>query len=98
MRMSIRQDVTPAAVPHRSTIKRTYHRRKPTKQKDIDTVLVVNPYSYRGLTGKGWDDLYSKIKNILGDNIEVAFSKKSGDGTTLTRQFLKKGFKKVVAI
>jgi diacylglycerol kinase (ATP) len=98
MRMSIRQDVTPAVVPHRSTIKRTYHRRKATKQKDIDTVLVVNPNSCSGLTGKGWDDLYSKIKDILGDNIEVAFSKKSGDGTTLTRQFLKKGFKKVVAI
>jgi diacylglycerol kinase (ATP) len=98
MRMSIRQDVTPATVSPRSTIKRTYHRRKATKQKDIDTVLVVNPNSSGGLTGKGWDDLYSKIKDILGDNIEVAFSKKSGDGTTLARQFLKQGFKKVVAI
>jgi diacylglycerol kinase (ATP) len=98
MRMAIQQDVTPAAVSHHSTIKRTYHRRKATKQKDIDTVLVVNPNSSGGLTGKGWDDLYSKIKDILGNNIEVAFSKKPGDGTTLARQFLKQGFKKVVAI
>ena len=99
MRMSIEQHGTPAtAVSHRSTIKRTYHRRKATKQKDIDTVLVVNPNSCSGLTGKGWDDLYSKIKDILGSNVEVAFSKKSGDGTTLARQFLKQGFKKVVAI
>ena len=100
MRMSIEQHVTPAAaaVSHRSTIKRTYHRRKVTKQKDIDTVLMVNPNSCSGLTGKGWDDLYSKIKDILGANVEVAFSKKSGDGTTLARRFLKQGFKKVVAI
>jgi diacylglycerol kinase (ATP) len=100
MIMSVKQHVTPtaAAVSHRSTIKRAYNRRKMTKEKDIDTVLVVNPNSCSGLTGKGWDDLYSKIKEILGSNIEVAFSKKSGDCTTLTRQFLKQGFKKVVAI
>src|ERR671923_1366167 len=98
MRMSIQQDVTPVTVSRRSTIKRTYHRRKATKQKDIDTVLVVNPNSSGGLTGKGWDDLYSKIKDIIGDNIQVAFSKKSGDGTTLSRQFLKQGFKTIVAI
>jgi diacylglycerol kinase (ATP) len=98
MRMSIQQDVTPVAVSRRSTIKRTYHRRKATKQKDIDTVLVVNPNSSGGLTGKGWDDLYSKIKDIIGDNIQVAFSKKSGDGTILSRQFLKQGFKTIMAI
>src|SRR5215210_1081981 len=98
MRMAIQQDITPATVSHQSTMKRTYNRRKATKQKDIDTVLLVNPNSSGGLTGKGWDDLYSKIKDIVGDNIEVAFSKKPGDGTTLARQFLKQGFKKVVAI
>src|ERR687898_886445 len=81
-----------------STIKRTYHRRKSIKQKDIDTVLVVNPNSSSGVTGKGWEDLYSEIKNVLGSSVEVALTKKAGDGTTLTRQFLKQGFKKVVAI
>src|SRR5919197_5902355 len=99
MSLSIQQDAISAAVSHRrSATKRTHHRIKSTKQKDIETVLVVNPNSCSGLTGKGWDDLYSKIKDILGGNIEVAFSKKSGDGTTLARQFLKQGFKKVVAI
>src|ERR671911_502365 len=81
-----------------SSIKRTYHRRKSIKQKHIDTVLVVNPNSSSGVTGKGWEDLYSEIKNVLGRNLEVALTKKPGDGTTLTRQFLKQGFKKVVAI
>src|ERR671914_2210724 len=107
--MAVEQNVTPSPplVLHRSTSttsaprqhpKRTYHRKKSIKQKDIDTVLVVNPNSCSGLTGKGWDDLYSEIKEALGTNVEVALTKKPGDGTILTRQFLKQGFKKVVAI
>ncbi|HYY40968.1 MAG TPA: diacylglycerol kinase family protein [Nitrososphaera sp.] len=99
MSLSIQQDAISAAVSHRrSATKRTHHRIKSTKQKDIETVLVVNPNSCSGLTGKGWDDLYSKIKDILGGNIEVAFSKKPGDGTSLARRFLKQGFKNIVAI
>ncbi|MDQ3852747.1 MAG: diacylglycerol kinase family lipid kinase [Thermoproteota archaeon] len=107
--MAVEQNVTspspPPRVPHRSTTtnmpprpKRIYHRKKAIKQKDIDTVLVVNPNSSSGLTGKGWKDLYSEIKGALGTSVEVALTKKPGDGTTLTRQFLKQGFKKVVAI
>jgi YegS/Rv2252/BmrU family lipid kinase len=68
------------------------------KQKDTETVVIVNPNSCSGLTGKGWDDLYSKIKDILGDSIEVVFTKKPNDGTTLARQFLKQGLKNIVAI
>ena len=63
-----------------------------------DTVLVVNPNSCGGLTGKDWETLYLKIKGILSENLKVAFSKKPGDGTTLTRKFLKSGFKTIVAI
>src|SRR5919106_7045852 len=108
--MAVEQNVTPPSPPpvsRRSTStastprhpKRTYHRKKSIKQKDIiDTVLVVNPNSASGLTGKGWNDLYSEIKGVLGANVEVALTKKAGDGTSLTRQFLKQGFKKVVAI
>src|SRR5919202_1522368 len=98
MSVSFDQDANPAAVPNRTEMKRTVHRRKGAKQNDIETVLIVNPNSCSGLTGKGWDDLYSKIKDILGSNIEVAFSKKPGDGTILARQFLKQGFKNIVAI
>lgn len=63
-----------------------------------DTVLVVNPSSCSGTTGKNWDTLYAQIKNILGESPKVAFTKKSGDGTILTRGFLKNGFKYIVAI
>ena len=107
--MAVEQNITPTPPPlvsHRSTTtttpprsKRTYHRKKSIKQKDIiDTVLVVNPNSSSGLTGKGWNDLYSEIRGVLGASVEVALTKKPGDGTILTRQFLKQGFKKVVAI
>lgn len=62
------------------------------------TVLIVNPSSSSGSTGKNWDDLYLKIKEIFGENPEVAFTKKSGDGTILARAFLEKGVKNIIAI
>lgn len=90
---------TPSAPTTATSIKRSFQKRKKSvRQKDIDTVLVVNPNSSSGVTGKGWDDLYSEIKNVLGSNLEVALTKKAGDGSALTRQFLKQGFKKVLAI
>ena len=67
-------------------------------ENDADTALVVNPSSCSGTTGKNWDTLYAQIKNILGESPKVAFTKKSGDGTILTREFLKNGFKNIVAI
>jgi diacylglycerol kinase (ATP) len=63
-----------------------------------DTVLIVNPKSSSGSTGKDWENLFIKIKKTFGKNPKVAFTKKSGDGRILTRKFLKKGFKKIVAI
>ena len=65
---------------------------------DTETVLIANPSSSSGSTGKNWDNFYIKVKEIFGGNPEVAFSKKSGDGTTLAREYLKKGFKNIVAI
>ena len=67
-------------------------------KKHGDTVLVVNPKSSSGSTGEGWEDLYIKIKEAFGETPEVAFTKKAGDGTTIATRFLKKGFKKIVAI
>ena len=59
---------------------------------------MVNPNSCGGLTGNAWEALYVKIKGALGENLKVAFSRKPGDGTTLTRKFLKRGFTTIVAI
>lgn len=67
-------------------------------QSIFDTLLVCNPTSSSGSTGKDWDNLYSKIKHAFGTNNRVLFTKKTNDGTMLTRKFLKKGVKKVIAI
>jgi diacylglycerol kinase (ATP) len=58
----------------------------------------VNPNSCSRLTGKSWDSLYNQIKEIFRENSEVVFSQKCGDGTTLTRNFLRKKFNKIVAL
>jgi YegS/Rv2252/BmrU family lipid kinase len=68
------------------------------KRLAVDTVLIVNPNSCSGLTGKNWEELYVKIKKIFGTDIKVVFSKKQGDGTNLARGYLQKGFGKVIAI
>jgi diacylglycerol kinase (ATP) len=65
---------------------------------NIDTILVVNPNSCSGLTGKRWESLYAEISKALGGNLKVAYGKLPGDGTVLTRSFLKKGYKKIVAV
>jgi diacylglycerol kinase (ATP) len=68
------------------------------EQTSTETVLIVNPNSCGGSTGKNWESLYNQIKDIFGEKPEVAFSQRSGDGTSLARDFLRKGFKKIVAL
>jgi YegS/Rv2252/BmrU family lipid kinase len=68
------------------------------KGKSADTVLVVNPTSGGGSTGRGWQELYNQLRETLGKGPKVAFTEKPGDGTTLTRYFLKKGVKQVIAV
>jgi diacylglycerol kinase (ATP) len=63
-----------------------------------DTVLIVNPNSNSGLTGKNWDSIFHTLCEFFGDNIEVVFTKKEGDGTALARDYLKKGFKNIMPI
>ena len=62
------------------------------------TALVINPTSSGGSTGKDWDTQFAKIKETFGENPEIVFTEKSGDGTSLTRDLLKKGFNRIVAI
>lgn len=68
------------------------------RKEDSETVLIVNPSSSSGVTGKDWDSLFVEIKEVLGENVQAAFTKKAGEGTILTRDFLRKGFTKIVAI
>lgn len=67
--------------------------------KDAETVLIVNPNSCSGLTGKNWDQLFDQIKKVLRkERIKVVFSKRSGDGTRLARDCLRRGFTDIYAI
>ena len=53
---------------------------------NTETVLIVNPSSYSGSTGKNWNDFYLKVKEFFGENPDIAFTTKAGDGTTLARE------------
>jgi diacylglycerol kinase (ATP) len=68
------------------------------KKRNVITALVVNPTSSGGSTGKDWDTQVIKIKEAFGEEPEIVFTQKSGDGISLTRDLLKKGFKRIVAI
>ena len=70
--------------------------KKKKKQTRTGMVLVVNPNSCGGATGKNWESLYNQIKEIVDENPEVVFSQRPGDGTTLTRDFLGREFKKLL--
>jgi diacylglycerol kinase family enzyme len=62
------------------------------------TVVIVNPNSKGGQTGKNWDSINSILKKYFGDDIESVFTEKSGDGRRLARSYLEKGFKNIVPI
>lgn len=68
------------------------------KKRNVITALVVNPTSSGGSTGKDWGTQFIKIKEAFGEEPEIVFTQKSGDGISLTRDLLKKGFKRIVAI
>ena len=65
---------------------------------DTTTIIIVNPNSCSGLTGKNWESLHASIRQVLGENLKVVLSKKPGDGTIIARKYLKRGFKSIMAI
>ncbi len=67
----------------------------------IDTneiILILNPNSQGGNTGKNWISTYSKVKEFLPKNHRIIFTKKTNDGIFDTRKLLRNGFKNIVAI
>jgi len=63
-----------------------------------DVVLIVNPNSSGGSTGKSWNELYAKMEKIFGSRIRVDFTKKQLSGTSIARNLLRKGYSSVVAV
>ena len=77
---------------------------RPTKQgqkvdsKFDELILILNPNSQGGATGKNWNDTYAQIKQSLPKQHRIIFTKKADDGTNITRKLLKAGYKNIVAV
>lgn len=85
-----------------STRVRLPKNKKMVKEIDkIDTneiILILNPNSQGGNTGKNWISTYSKVKEFLPKNHRIIFTKKTNDGIFDTRKLLRNGYKNIVAI
>lgn len=63
-----------------------------------EMILLLNPNSQGGNTGKNWILTYSKVKEFLPTNHRIIFTKKTNDGIHVTRKLLRKGYENIVAI
>jgi diacylglycerol kinase (ATP) len=63
-----------------------------------EMILVLNPNAQGGNTGKNWIETYNKVKDFLPKDHRIIFTKKTNDGTLITRKLLKKGYKNIVAV
>jgi len=61
-------------------------------------ILILNPNSQGGTTGKNWELTYEKIKKYLPSPHRIIFTKKANDGTYVTRKLLEKGYSNIAAI
>ena len=62
------------------------------------TVLVVNPRSANGTTGKNWAKIEQEIRRGLKTDLDVRFTERQGHGTTLASEAIKEGYERVVAV
>ena len=85
--------VTP---PRKENSKLITNRKDNSKFNDL--IFILNPNSQGGNTGKNWDETYSKIKKYLPINHQIIFTKKSNDGTLMTRKLLKEGYKNIAVV
>src|SRR4030095_16411763 len=67
-------------------------------QKLDDVILLINPNSQGGNTGKNWIDTYRNVKKFLPRHHKIIFTKKANDGISMTRKLLRKGYKNIVAV
>jgi diacylglycerol kinase family enzyme len=68
------------------------------KPKFNNFILILNPNSQGGATGKNWNQTYEAIKHFLPKQHKVIFTKKANDGTKLTRKLLREGYTNIVAV
>jgi YegS/Rv2252/BmrU family lipid kinase len=61
------------------------------------SLVIVNPASAAGATGRRWDRIATLLQSSLGDFEHVA-TQKAGEATTLSRAALLEGFEMVVSV
>ena len=67
-----------------------------TKSIQSSSVIIINPKSQGGATEN--NTVLNKILNKLFHKSKIIYTKKHGDATRLTRYYLKRGYKEVVAV
>lgn len=84
-----------------SGIKNIYKDRKPRRLVTTRTdqlILILNPNSQGGATGKNWKLTYEKIRKFLPKSHRIIFTKKANDGTNVTRKLLQEGYCNIAAV
>lgn len=64
----------------------------------IKSIVIVNPNSKGGQTGKNWEHIKQNLLDSFGNSLEFVFTEKSGDGTALARKYLKNGYNNIIPI
>ena len=67
------------------------------KNLEISRIIIINPSSQSGRTGKNKEILFNALTESF-KNSKIIFTKKPGDGKKLARQYLKKGYKEILAV
>ena len=52
---------------------------KDQQNKFDELILILNPNSQGGVTGKNWNDTYAQIKEFLPKQHRIVFTKKADD-------------------
>jgi len=64
----------------------------------LRTVIIVNPSSANGATGRRWPSIRETIDATLRQPFDVVFTEAPLHATTLTRRYLQEGFEMIVAL
>jgi diacylglycerol kinase (ATP) len=62
------------------------------------SVLIVNPISGNGATGKNWTRIEKEVRRGLKRDFDVRFTERQGHATVLTSEAIKEGYERVVAV
>lgn len=72
--------------------------KRDTEPKSNKLILILNPNSQGGATGKNWKITYEKINRFLPNPHRIIFTKKPEDGTIVTRKLLQQGNCNIAAV